>query len=296
MKNSLTVYICTYHEEGNIEDCIKHVRANGCNNIVVVDASDNDLTLEKTIKAGAEVVKATKGLALQRQVAIDHCKTDYLMFVDADDRLDECCINELFDDIKKCRYAAVQACLRVFCPKTYCQKGIDAVWQHCTSVPGPTNMVGRPALYKTMVLKKVGMDTVFGDNANEDATLSIRLEQIGARLGVGKGSCFRLHPPTFRENLIAWKKYGQGDARLIRGYPGKLKNVIKHLIYILPVQRSFTLIKKGKAIYAGYPVAMGLFRFAYMLGDFLRNAQYEKEAFTYAIDTEKRTPRPKQRI
>jgi glycosyltransferase involved in cell wall biosynthesis len=265
MESNLIIYVCTYNEENNIEDCIACIKNSGFDNIFVVDASDNDLTKKRAVRSGATVITSSRGLPIQRQVAIDHCNKTYLMFVDADDRLDNKCIIELMGDMKKNNYDAVQAKLRVVNPKTYWQKGMDAVWEHCIAVvPGPSIMVGRPALFKTEILKKAGMDTEFGDNGNEDAALSIRIERISNRLGIGNGKCFRHSPPTFLENFKAWKKYGRGDAGLIRGYPEKIKNVIMHLCYTYPVERSYLLIKNGKAGYIGYPVCMGVFRLLFM--------------------------------
>jgi len=264
-KNSITIYICTYHEEDNIQDCIKSIKNNGYNNITVVDASEDDLTKLKAQKVGAKVIKASKGLAGQRQVAIDDCKTEYLMFVDADDRLDKNCINILIHEMQKYNYDAIQASLRVLNPKSYWQKGMDANLKCCINKVGITNMVGRPAIYKTNILKQVGMDISFNGVGNEDAALSIKMEKFGALQGKGSGISYRYHPYSFKENLKAWKKYGLGDARLIKQYPNKVFNVLKHLLYVYPIKRSLIYIKKEEIKYIGFPILTGLIRFIYMI-------------------------------
>ena len=261
----LTIFICTYNEEENIIDCINSVKENGYTNIVIIDSSENNLTKEKAESLNTKVIKAKKGLAGQRQVAIDVCKSEYLMFVDADDRLGKNCINTLIDEITENNYDAIQASLRVFKPNSYCEKGMDANLKYCINSIGKTNMIGRPAIYKTYILKKVGMDISFNGVGNEDAALSIKMEKKGAKQGKGSGISYRRHPSSFRENIKAWKKYGYGDAQLIKQYPEKKKNILKHLLFTYPVKRSFIFIQNGKGFYILFPILFGFIRFFSLL-------------------------------
>ena len=274
MPNQVSVYICTYNEENNIGECIKAIRENSFVKIFVVDAISTDGTSKIARNLGVEVLQAQKGLAGQRQKAIEHCDTEYLMFVDADDRIDKNCITALLMDMKEYGYDAVQAKLRVLQPTTYWKKAMDANLEFCLSIPGRTNMVGRPALYRTQILKRCGMDVSFNGLGNEDSALSIRLEKMGAKQGVGSGICYRQHPSTFRANYNAWKKYGLGDANLIRRYPEKVTNIIKHLLYVYPVKRSIILLKNGMGRYVFYTICTGICRFFYMTtGLIWRNAE-----------------------
>lgn len=273
-KEKISVYVCTYKEENNIVECIKAIKIAGIDNIFVIDSSPDDLTEVEARKEKAEVIKTSKGLAGQRQVAIDNCKTEYMMFVDADDRLKEDCIQVLFKEMIELNYDALQASIRVLKPETYWQKGMDYNLQFCISKPGITNMVGRPAIYKTRILKEVGMDTSFNNVGNEDAALSIRMEKYGAKQGVGEGISYRYHPKTFIENKTAWKKYGFGDAQLIKKYPEKKINIIKHLLYTYPIKRSMYLIKNLKGLYIGFTIGIGLVRFAYMIIGLVKEKRY----------------------
>jgi hypothetical protein len=142
---------------------------------------------------------------------------------------------------------------------------MDANFQYCINSIGKTNMVGRPAIYKTAIIKKVGMDISFNGVGNEDTALSIKMEKYGAIQGKGSAISFRSHPPTFKENLKAWKKYGLGDAQIIKRYPDKIFNIIKHLLYNYPIKRSIEYIKNGKMKYIGFPILIGYIRFFYLI-------------------------------
>ncbi|MBT5400120.1 glycosyltransferase family 2 protein [bacterium] len=262
--DSIIIYICTYHEEDNINGCINSIKRNGYDNIVIIDASKNENTRNRAEEVSVKVFKAPKGLAGQRQVAIDDCNSEYLMFVDADDRLGKNCIDTLLQELNENHYDAIQASVRVLNPKTYWEKGMDANLNYCINSLGKTNMLGRPAIYKTSILKEVGMDVSFNGIGNEDAALSIKMERFGAIQGKGSGISCRYHPSSLKENFAAWKKYGLGDAQLIEQYPDKLFNILKHLLYVYPIKRSFYYVINGKIKYVGYPILLGLTRLIYM--------------------------------
>lgn len=260
MKNRVMVCVCTYNEKDNIQACIQYIKQNGIDDILVVDAS-TDNTKELAERAGARVVSCEKGLAGQRQVAINLCDKEYLVFVDADDRIEEDCIEKIINVMNEGGYAAVQAQVRVYKPKTYWQKAIDATWQYSMFKEGPTNMVGRPAVYNTEIIKKIGADVSFSGIGNEDTAISVRVEQAGYTQAIGNGISYRICHASFRANKKEWIKYGKGDAMIIKQYPEKKWAIYRHTLFEYPIRRSWQLIKNKKGIYCLYPICIGLFRF-----------------------------------
>lgn len=254
--------ICTLNEVGNIAECIASLRAAGVVHIHVVDAQSPDGTAEAAEQLGVRVTRSEKGLASQRQTGCASCRKPYLLFVDADDRLAPDCVRSLLSEIAGHKAEAVQASLRVLSPGSYWQRGMDAVLRHCICRPGPTNMVGRPALYRLESLRRVGMDTRFDGAGNEDAALSIRMTQAGMGQWIGTGQSFRKHPATFAENARAWLKYGRGDARLIVYYPSRTLAVLHHLLVRYLLVRSAQLVRCGNVRLVGFTVCCALVRLA----------------------------------
>lgn len=268
--DAIEACVCTLNEEANIVACLEAIRAAGIRAVRVIDGGSRDATVELARRAGATVLATGRGLASQRQAAIAACTRPYLFFIDADDRLDPDCPAVLLAQMQAEGYDALQAALRVFTPRSYCQRGMDALLQFCICRPGPSNMVGRPALYRTEALRAVGIDTRFDGVGNEDAALSIRMEQAGRRQGVGRGVSRRHHPAGLAENLAAWRKYGAGDARLVRNYPEKRRAILAHLLVNYPLKRAMALVRHGRPALAGYPVCAGLVRFWFMCRSLLR--------------------------
>lgn len=81
----LTAIVLTYNEEANITDCIESLQ--WTDRIVVVDCYSKDRTVERAKDAGAEVESVVfENFAQQRNSALELVKTDWVFFVDADER------------------------------------------------------------------------------------------------------------------------------------------------------------------------------------------------------------------
>ena len=81
----LTAIILTLNEAAHIEDCIQSLAwADDC---VVFDSFSRDETIELAQKAGATVFQSKfENYAQQRNAALDAVQTDWVFFVDADER------------------------------------------------------------------------------------------------------------------------------------------------------------------------------------------------------------------
>ncbi len=81
----LTVIILTYNEANHIEDCINSV--SWADRVVVFDRYSDDDTVTLASKSGAEIgQEAFQNFAQQRNDALKFVKTDWVFFVDADER------------------------------------------------------------------------------------------------------------------------------------------------------------------------------------------------------------------
>jgi glycosyltransferase involved in cell wall biosynthesis len=87
-KITLAAIILTYNEEQNIKDCIESVQF--ANEIVVIDSGSCDETVTIAKNCGAQVVvnpMGSDGFAGQRNLALAATDADWLLYVDADERM-----------------------------------------------------------------------------------------------------------------------------------------------------------------------------------------------------------------
>lgn len=93
----LTVVILTKNEESNIVDVINNAKL-VTSKVLVIDSGSEDNTVELATKVGAEVVYRDwdNDFAAQRNFALKHIDTDWVLYLDADERMND----ELISSIK----------------------------------------------------------------------------------------------------------------------------------------------------------------------------------------------------
>lgn len=97
MKNNLTIVILTKNEEENIQQVINNAK-NCADYILVVDSGSEDKTVELAKAAGARVIYRAwnDDFSAQRNYALQNVDTDWILYLDADERLND----ELIEAVK----------------------------------------------------------------------------------------------------------------------------------------------------------------------------------------------------
>ncbi len=95
----VSAVILTKNEEKNIEACIKSLR--WCDEILVVDDNSTDKTVVKAKALGARVVinSLENNFSKQRNFALTEAKGDWILYVDADERVSESLTFEINNSI-----------------------------------------------------------------------------------------------------------------------------------------------------------------------------------------------------
>ncbi len=96
--NSLAVLIMTCNEEDNITDAVENAKK--CTDeVIVIDSGSTDRTVELAEKAGARVAFRawTNDFSAQRNFALEQTKADWVLYLDADERLND----ELIEKVKE---------------------------------------------------------------------------------------------------------------------------------------------------------------------------------------------------
>ena len=87
MDTRLSVAIITLNEERNLAECLASVAF--ADEVVVVDGGSHDRSCEIARAAGARVIEAPdwQGFGVQKNRAIDACSGDWILSIDADERV-----------------------------------------------------------------------------------------------------------------------------------------------------------------------------------------------------------------
>lgn len=97
----ISVAIATYNEEENIADCLDSVK-DWVSEIVIVDGYSSDRTVEIAERYGTKILKAKNApiFHINKQKAIDECTGDWILQLDADERVSHELKEEILNVIK----------------------------------------------------------------------------------------------------------------------------------------------------------------------------------------------------
>ncbi len=120
----ITANIITLNEENNIEEVIKSVQEL-CDEVLVVDSLSSDKTCEIAKQLGAKVISQKYlGDGPQKAFGASYAKNDWILSIDADERLDTNAINAIKNlDLQNSKFDAYS-----FCRKTYIGKHFIKLW------------------------------------------------------------------------------------------------------------------------------------------------------------------------
>lgn len=93
---SLSVVLATYNEEENLSDCLSSVKSLA-NEIIIVDGESTDKTVKIAKKYGARIrVVSNKPIFhINKQIAIDMATKDWILQLDADERVSPALVREI---------------------------------------------------------------------------------------------------------------------------------------------------------------------------------------------------------
>ncbi|MEO8233126.1 MAG: glycosyltransferase family 2 protein [Ignavibacteriota bacterium] len=95
-QNKISAVIITGNEENNIKDCLKSVR--WADEIIVVDSESEDRTVEIAREFTDKVfVHTWKGYSAQKSLALDYAKNDWVLSLDADERVTKALADEILN-------------------------------------------------------------------------------------------------------------------------------------------------------------------------------------------------------
>lgn len=265
----VSVTICTLNEEKNISKCIESMMRQNPYEIILVDGSSNDKTVEIAKKYNVKVIIVDKkGLAYQRKIAVENCSQKYIAIMDADHRPDLGSFEKMIHQLTITGFDGIEAFIYSVKNKSFWDWSMEQNFILSHNIVRETDMIGTPCVYKAEVLKLNNFDPFF-TASSDDTDLSYRLIKKGFRLGICSAIVRQEHRSemkTFIKKLI-W--YGKGDAQFVYKHPERLFHMLKHHYYNYPLKKSFYAIKKLKFQVIPFFIMYGL----------IRNFSFVKEIF-----------------
>lgn len=106
-KSPISVFIVTLNEENNIQRAIRSVSF--ADEVIVVDSGSSDNTVALAESLGAKVIfNEWPGYAKQKQFAMQLCKHDWVLNLDADEEVTKALADKYQELVNQEQYASVR--------------------------------------------------------------------------------------------------------------------------------------------------------------------------------------------
>jgi glycosyltransferase involved in cell wall biosynthesis len=202
---TLSVVLATFNEEKNLPDCLASVKGLA-DEIIIVDGTSKDTTVEVAKKFGAKVHVTSNPpiFHINKQKAIDLATKDWILQLDADERLTE----ELRDEIKQ-----------ILEDK---QNSKNGYWMPRKNwYLGRFLMKGGQYPDYTLRLYRRGKGRLPQKDVHEQA-------EVTGEVGHIKHPLVHIADPSFRRYLMRWNRY----TRLIADKEVKQESKLNPLVWI----------------------------------------------------------------
>lgn len=230
----VTVAITTFDEEENISECLKSIIDCGFDSIRVYDGGSTDQTRAIVEGEFPSVFFSSTALSLsaRRKLAIEECTSEFIFFVDADQRLLRYDYIKIIEETFNHQVAGIQF-LKVL-PDTsntsYWQRGF-AIRNRIIQGKNPVKkVIGTPCIYKSELLQKFNYsDNIEG--AADDTLVGHLLNQNDYYFVAIDERAIEIFRPSAKGTARKAFWYGLGDAEFVsRTRENKAR--INHLFHV----------------------------------------------------------------
>lgn len=254
--NDVSIIVCTKNAEDTIEKVLEACIKNNPKELIVVVAHSTDETIEILKKYNEVVVVEDpgKGLALARQIGIEHARGEYVFFCGDDNIIEEGSIGRLKQYMLSHEWVGAAMLTRLkYSDKNYWTFGSNERWI-LRFFEGERNTIGTPYLFAANVLKKYKYDPKM--RFSDDADIEQRIRNDGYRIGYSDVICYEVGKDEWKDVKSRYIMYGQSDYEIWKKYSSewnivrKIKSICHPLVdeLIKPFAREKNLLLKIKVL------------------------------------------------
>jgi len=241
-----SVVVCVKNEEKRILQCLKSIKKNKPNEIIVVDGNSKDKTvkLAKTITKKV-FIRKNSNLTNDRQFGVDKCKNKLIAMIDGDHILRKNNILNLINEMNFFKFDMIQSQLEIYKKNSLINIAENQTYDVVHNIPGKRRMIGvAPAIYKKKIFRTVKFDDYITKTI-EDADFIYKLRKKNFNFGIGKVKIYQDHNGNLDAYIKKFMWYGKGDGEFIRKNPSQTLNTFYHIFirynFIYTLKSLYTL-------------------------------------------------------
>jgi glycosyltransferase involved in cell wall biosynthesis len=253
-KNRCEYFIVTLNEEKNIRDCIESVKKFSKNGeIYILDGGSTDATREISLELDVKFLSfPNTSLSFRRGYAIQQSEAEYIVFVDADQRLvvnndqNENTLLEYFQNEDMLAGVVFKKIISSV-DKNYWERGFEMRHSIVSGGGQHVKVIGTPCIFRGRYGKLVGFNQKLTGSC-DDTVFCDRLIDAGYYLKAVKETAIEKVRSSFSDTAKKAFWYGMGDAEYIRLYGRNAKRHLYHVFIRGPIIYPFKVAFKKPSL------------------------------------------------
>jgi glycosyltransferase involved in cell wall biosynthesis len=249
-KVTYSAVVCTLNSEKNIIRCLKSLKDNNVEEIILVDGQSKDNTLTLAKKYCQKIlVDNRRGLGNARNLGVKHTNGEYIINFGHDNILPKNSLKKLLFDLNKQKATGVGALTKVEGNNyfSWCLNELRKI-RYTT---GFKNVIGTPTLFLGDILRKNSFNKK--NSHSDDSELCERLKKkFNCKFYISKTIVLESGTSNLKSVLSRWRNYGISDYEIFSNNIKKFSTKRKITSILHPLKQEFFIpiikIKKFKKV------------------------------------------------
>ena len=217
--SKVSVIVCCKNASEYIEASLLSIRKNRPKELIVVDGHSDDDTVSICQKYADKIlVDPGQGLAVARNIGLDHASGDLIYYVGPDNILPDGSIDELANFLMCSDYGGAAPLTAIADRSTYLGNGMH-YYRMAKIIPGKSDVIGTPWMYRSEIMKRYRYDSAM--RFSDDTDLCYRLAQNGVYVAYMDSYVYEQGTESLASVVTRWTIYGISDADFYKKYSGK---------------------------------------------------------------------------
>lgn len=204
----VTAVVCTWNAAENIQKCLKSLKGNGVEEIILVDADSSDDTRELAEPFVDQILTdPRKGLAIARNIGVAQATRPYVINIGPDNVMPLGGIDAMLAYMVDGGYSGVSAATVLSGPGYW--TWVTDLYKRARFFPGPRAVIGTPTLFPTKMLQDSPYDDKMG--FSDDSDLCFRWGQTGHTFAISPVEVEEVGVTTLDAIWVRYRMYGRSD-------------------------------------------------------------------------------------
>ncbi|MEA3352651.1 MAG: glycosyltransferase [Campylobacterota bacterium] len=210
-KEGISIVFSVLNSGKEIGKSLKSIKEQNPDQIIVVDGGSSDNTVNEAKRYTNDVFVAKQGKWNQLKVALSKIEYSTVIFAEVDHFYPKDFLKNFIKEYKDSDYFGMSGTLECYFTNTFFEKGINQFYKIHQYEKGKKDIIGGPAIFKTLPYKEIINDLDGWNGYSIDTRRAQLFEQNNLSLGLGHTVAYQYQKLDLKGFLKKYFNYGKGD-------------------------------------------------------------------------------------